>query len=80
MTEGKKRTLKRKRRRKTTYSLGELNELIDAVCHPLAANDKRFYVVDGFLHFLVERDPPQSVRKFVKYNLPKILKEYSDSL
>lgn len=32
-------------------------------------------LVDGILHGMVEKDPPESLRKFVKYNLPKIVKE-----
>ena len=76
--EGKKQTTKRKRKRKAAYSKGELNKLIDSICHPLCKNDKRFYLLDGFLHALVERDPPETVRKFVKYNLPEIIKQLGE--
>lgn len=64
-----------KRKRKSTYTKGELNRLIDGVCHPLCTDDKRFLLLDGFLHALVERNPPETVRKFVRYNLPVIMKE-----
>jgi hypothetical protein len=74
---GKKRA-KRRRKRKSAYTKGELNRLIDGICHPLRESDKRFFLLDGFLHALVERDPPQTVRKFVKYNLPEIVKQLSE--
>jgi hypothetical protein len=32
-------------------------------------------LVDGVLHGLVEQNPPQSVKKFIKYNLLAIMKE-----
>lgn len=67
-----------RRKRKKMYSQGELNKLVDAICHPLAANDKRFYVVDGLLHFLIERAPLLTVRKYLRYYLPEILKEFSE--
>ena len=67
-----------KRKRKSAYTKGELNRLIDGVCHPLCANDKRFLLVDGFLHAFVERNPPETVRKFVRYNLPMIMKELGE--
>jgi hypothetical protein len=76
--DGKKRTAKRKRKRKAAYSKGELNKLIDGICHPLCESDKRFFLLDSFLHALVERDPPETVRKFVKYNLPEIMKQLEE--
>ena len=69
---------RKKRKTKTSYSPGELNRLIDAVVHPLSQTDKRFFLLDGFLHGLVERDPPQTVRKFVRYNLVEILKQLGE--
>ena len=32
-------------------------------------------LVDGILHGLVEQNPPVTVRKFVKFNLPFLIKE-----
>jgi hypothetical protein len=32
-------------------------------------------LVDAVLHGLVERNPPESVKKFLRYNLPTIVKE-----
>jgi len=55
------------------YSKGELNKLIDILCHPLFDTNEGFILVDGFLHGLVEQDPPLSIRKFMKYNLPGLI-------
>ena len=55
--------------------MGEINKLIDVLVHPLAEKDKSFIIVDGVLHALNERNPPQSLRKFIKYDLPEILKK-----
>jgi len=66
------------RRKKGTarlYTPGELNKLIDNLCHPLAKVDKGFILVDGILHGLVEQNPPVSVRKFVKFSLPQLIKQ-----
>ena len=50
--------------------------LIDAALHPPARRDGRFYLVDGLLYALVERkNPPASIRKYVKYNLPSVLSQ-----
>ena len=32
-------------------------------------------VVDGLVHGMVERDAEVSLKKFVKYNLPEIVRE-----
>ena len=37
--------------------------------------DKGFILVDGLLHGLVEQNPPITIRKFVKYNLPTLIKQ-----
>jgi hypothetical protein len=55
------------------YSIGELNQLIDAFVHPLAKREPWFLVVDGFLHAIVERNPPESVLKFMRYGLPDLI-------
>ena len=77
--KGKRASKRRRRRTKMMpYTRGELNKLIDGVCHPLCESDKRFFLLDGLLHAFVERDVHESVRKFVKYNVPVILKELSE--
>jgi len=57
------------------YTKGEVNRLIDSLLHPLAKEDRRLLIVDGFLHALVENDPPLSARKFLTYSLPTLLSE-----
>ena len=70
----RKKTTARKRT-KQPYSEGEINKLIDTLIHPLERADKRFVLVDGLLHGLVEQNPPTSVKKFIKYNLPELVKQ-----
>ena len=69
---GKKKSHAKK---SATYSKGDLNKMVDTLIHPLSKTDKRFILVDGFLHGLIERDPPTTIKKFLKYNLPEILKQ-----
>jgi hypothetical protein len=49
--------------------------MIDDAVHPLYRINEGFVLVDGILHGMVERNPPQSVKKFIKYNLPLIIKK-----
>jgi hypothetical protein len=64
------------RRKNQLFTPGEWNKLIDAVLHPLAKQDGRYWAVDTFFHAVVEQDPRATVEKFVRYNLPKIAKQY----
>jgi len=64
---------KRNRNLSRSYTTGELNRTIDALLHPLAKEDPAFLVVDGVLHGIVERNPSESVLKFIHHNLPKLL-------
>lgn len=57
------------------YTKGELNKTVDALLHPLARVDPWFLVIDGALHGLIERNSPETVVKFVQYNLPKLIAE-----
>jgi len=57
------------------YTKGELNKIIDSLCHPLFQTNEGFILVDGILHAMVEQNPPVTIQKFIKYNLPKILEE-----
>jgi len=61
----------RRRRGSSTYLL---NKLIDSLIHPLYKRSAGWILVDGALHALVERDPPSSARKFVKYSLPLLIR------
>jgi len=69
--------LKAKKKARKPYTKGELNKLIDSLCHPFWKTNKSFVLVDGLLHAMVEQNPPESVMKFIKYNLPKLLEEIS---
>lgn len=40
---------------------------------PLFKTNKGFILVDGLLHGLVEQNPPITIRKFIKYNLPTLI-------
>ena len=55
-------------------SKGQLNKLIDSLLHPLFKKHPGFVILDGVLHALVEQNPEESLRKFVKYNLDKLVK------
>ena len=72
---------KPKAKKKTVkpYTKGELNKLIDSVCHPLSKKNEGFILVDGLLHAMVEQNPSETVKKFIKYNLPKILEQISQN-
>jgi len=62
--------------KRQAYSKGELNQMIDSVLHPLATGENAVAILllDGILHSAVEQDPGQSIQKFIRYSLPKILK------
>ena len=60
--------------RKTTK--GKLNKLIDNLIHPYFEEHPTFtIIIDGLLHAMVEQDPDMSFRKFIKYNVPKLLRK-----
>ena len=63
------------KRVKGVVSKGKLNKFIDDVLHPFFKVDPAFILLDGFLHGLVERNPSESTRKFLVYNLPKLIKQ-----
>ena len=69
------RKKKRKRRSGKLYTQGELNSLIDAIVHPFYKQQEGLRLLDGLLHGLVEQNPQVSVKKFVKYNLPEIIRK-----
>jgi hypothetical protein len=60
-------------RKRKTYSDGELNRLIDAVLHPISKQHPEILILDGLLHGIVERNPAESIQKFIYYNNPKLL-------
>jgi hypothetical protein len=60
---------------RTIYTKGEINRLIDSLCHPLSKMNPAMLIIDGFLHGLIERNPPLSARKFLKHNIPMLIEE-----
>jgi len=66
---------KRKTRRKTLYTKGEQNKIIDAIFHPLSETHWIFRLGDELGHAVVEQDPKQTIIKFVRYSLPQIIRE-----
>lgn len=70
--------LRGEKKTRKLYTKGELNKLIDGLCHPLFKTNKGFVLVDGLLHAMVEQDPPRTVKKFMKYNLPKIVEQITE--
>ncbi|MGD0977548.1 MAG: hypothetical protein ABR962_00235 [Candidatus Bathyarchaeia archaeon] len=67
--------LSRKKKNEKQYSKGEINRLIDSMLHPLFDSSPVFIVVDSVLHGLVEQNPKETVGKFARYTLPKIIEE-----
>jgi len=63
------------KKKRSYYSKGELNRLIDNLLHPLFDRGPSFLIADAILHGLVEQDPPKTASKFIRYNLPKIIEE-----
>jgi hypothetical protein len=62
--------------KRQAYSKGELNQMIDSILHPLATGEDAaaILLLDCLLHSAVEQDPGQSMQKFIRYSLPKIMK------
>jgi hypothetical protein len=71
---------KSKRKRRRQYSKGELNRLVDDLMHPLSDKKPALLILDTVLHGLVEQNPPETIRKFMRYNLSKILEEILKNL
>ena len=67
-------------RRKTRriYSKGEVNRLIDGLLHPLFDINPAFSLADTILHGLIEQNPPETALKFLRYNLPRIIREVTE--
>ena len=69
----KSRGCRKRRKVAGLYTKGELNKLVDSLCHPLFKVDKGFMILDGFLHALIKQNPPLSIRKFIRHNLSKLI-------
>lgn len=74
MSENSQHERPTKRKRRPIYSKADKNAIIDSTMHPLSEVHPLFILVDGLLHAANERNPSESLRKFVKYNLPELLK------
>jgi len=65
----------RRKRRGIKVTKGDLNRLIDDIFHRHFSENVGFIIVDGLLHAVVERNPEESVSKFVRYNVPALIRE-----
>jgi len=65
----------RRKRRGIKVTKGGLNRLIDDVFHRRFSENVGFVIVDGLLHTVVERNPDESIRKFVRFNVPVLVRE-----
>ena len=52
---------------------GEINRLIDSIVHPLFRKSKVFVLVDGIAHGIIEQNPKESTKKFIRYNLKHLI-------
>ncbi len=71
---------KKRRRRKTIYSKGELHKIVDSGLHPLFERSPIFIAVDEAAHALIEQDLRESVLKFIRYSLPTIIRKLIESI
>jgi hypothetical protein len=53
--------------------------LADAVVHPFFKLDPYFLVLDAVVHVIIERNPSESLVKFIQYSLPKLLATWERS-
>jgi len=56
-----------------------LNKIVDSLLHPYFNDYPAMIIVDGLLHAIVEQNPNESLTKFIKYNLPRLLKSYRNN-
>lgn len=72
----RRRRTQRSERKRTGVNLtrGELNKIIDAMFHRHFSKRPSLIFVDGLAHAIVENDPEESLRKFLKYGIPALLK------
>jgi len=63
----------RARKKRSIYSKGEINRLIDCLLHPLSDINPAFSLVDAILHGVMEQNPPETALKFLRYNLQLFL-------
>lgn len=61
--------MKRKKKNRNRKLPINPNLIIDKTFHPLFKKNKSYVIIDGILHFIVEQNPPESTKKFIKYSL-----------
>ena len=66
-----KKTSKKKKAK--VFTKGEANKIVDSAIHPLFKKNEGFRIIDGVIHGFIEKDPPSSLKKFIKYNFPEII-------
>ena len=71
---------KKRRRRKTIYSKGELHKLVDSGLHPLFEQSPIFIAVDEAAHALIEQDLRESILKFIRYSLPTLIRKLIEDI
>jgi hypothetical protein len=74
----KKTGRKKKKSTSSTYTTGNLNRIVDNLFHPFFKTNIACILIDGILHGVVERNPKKTIKKFARYNLPKIIKYILD--
>jgi len=67
-------------RKRRLYSEGQLNRLIDSLLHPLFNRNPELMMVDTILHAIIEQNAPETVKKFLRYNLPRIITELTKNI
>ncbi len=75
-----KRKKSSRNRNSRLYTRGQLNYFVDDLIHPLVDKNVGFVVIDEILHMAVERNPEGSLKKFVRYNLPLIIRKVAEEL
>ena len=65
----------KRKRQGIKVTKGDLNRLIDDIFHKRFSENLGFVIVDGLLHAVVERTPDESIRKFVRFNVPVLVRE-----
>ena len=65
----------RRKRRGIKVTKGDLNRLIDDIFHRHFSENVGFVIVDGLLHAIVERNPDESIRKFLRFNVPVLIRK-----
>jgi hypothetical protein len=68
-------TYPKKKRKRSLSEKAFWNKLIDYHLHPhfKGPNAEKAILLDYFAHSLVEKNPEESRRKFIRYSLPKLI-------